>query len=76
MVKWADKWQMEFNPENCEVIHFGKSNLTRKYSMNGRTLGSSVEQRELGMFVHRSLKEEGHVSGAVKKTYRTLAFIN
>jgi len=20
MVKWAEKWQMEFNPGNCEVI--------------------------------------------------------
>ena len=76
MVKWADKWQMEFNPEKCEVIHFGRSNLTRKYSMNGRTLGSSVEQRDLGVFVHRSLKAERHVSGVVKKTYGTLAFIN
>ena len=47
MVIWADKWQMEFIPEKCEVMHFGRSNLTRKYSMNGRTLGSSVEQRDL-----------------------------
>ena len=70
MVKWADKWQMEFNPEKCEVIHFGRSNLTRKYSMNGRTLGSSVEQRDLGVFVHRSLKAEGHVSRGGEKGIR------
>jgi len=73
MVKWADKWQMKFNPE---VIHFGRSNLTRKYSMNGRTLGSSVEQRDLGVFVHRSLKAEVHVSRVVKRAYGTLAFIS
>ena len=75
MVKWPDKWQMEFNPEKCEVVHFGMSNLTRKHLMNGRTLGSSVEQRDFGVFVHRSLKVEGHVSGMVKKAYGTLAFI-
>jgi len=64
-MKWADKWQKEFNPEKCEVIHFGRSNLTKKYSMNDWTLGSSVEQRDLGVFVHRSLKAEGHVSRVV-----------
>ena len=76
MVKWADNWQMEFNPEKCEVIHFGRSTLTRKYSMNGRTLESFVEQRDLGVFVHRSLKVEGHVSKVVKKAYGTPASIN
>jgi len=44
--------------------------------MNGRTLGSSVEQSDLGVFVHRSLKAEGHVCRVVKKAYGTLAFIN
>ena len=72
MVKWADKWQMELNPEKCEVIHFRKNNLTGKFSMNGRMLRHSVEQRDLGVFVHRSLKAEGHVSSVVKKLYGTL----
>jgi len=76
MVKWADKWQMEFNAEKCEVIHFGRRNLTRKYSVNGRTPGSCVEQRDLGVFVHRSLKGEGQVSRGVKKANGTLTFIN
>ena len=44
--------------------------------MNSRTLGSSVEQSNLGVFVHRSLKAEGHVRWVVKKAYGTLAFIN
>jgi len=60
MVKWVDKWQMEFNPQKCEV--------------NVRSLGSSVKQRDLGVFVHRSLKAEGHDGRVVKKTYGTLSF--
>ena len=76
MVKWTNKWQMEFNPEKCEVMHFGRSNLTRKYTMKGLTLGSSEEQRDLGVFVHRSLKAERQVNMVVKKAYGTLAFIN
>ena len=24
--QWADKWQMEFNLDKCEVMHFGRLN--------------------------------------------------
>jgi len=55
---------MEFNPEKCKVIHFVRSNLTRKYSVNNMTRGGSEEQSDLGVFVRRSLQTEG---GVVKK---------
>ena len=67
---------MEFNPEKCEVMHFGRSNLTRRYIVKCLTLGSSEEQRDLGVFVHRSLKAERQVDRVVKKTYGTLTFID
>jgi len=47
-----------------------------EYSVNGRTLGSSEEQRDLGVFVHRFLKDAGQVNRVVKKTYGTLALIS
>jgi len=24
--QWSDEWQMEFNLDKCEVVHFGRSN--------------------------------------------------
>ena len=47
---------MEFNLDKCEVMHFGRSNTGRKYTINGRTLQSIDRQRDLGVQVHRSLK--------------------
>ncbi|MDZ1603208.1 reverse transcriptase family protein, partial [Klebsiella pneumoniae] len=73
---WAEKWQMEFNPEKCEVVHFGRTNKNAKYWVNGRVLGSVEEQRDLGVYVHRSLKVATQVDRAVKKAYGVLAFIN
>ena len=72
---WAERWQMEFNAEKCEVIHFGKSNRAIEYRANGRTLGSVDEQRDLGVYVHRSLKVGTQVDKVVKKAYGVLAFI-
>ena len=39
---------MVFNPDKCEVMHFGRSNKAREYLMSGRTLGSSEEHMDLG----------------------------
>ena len=38
MQSWAEKWQMEFNPNKCEVIHFGRTNLNVDYRVKGRVL--------------------------------------
>lgn len=43
MGKWADEWQMEFNLDKCQVMHFGKLNQGRMYTVNGRALGNVVE---------------------------------
>ena len=43
--QWAEEWQMEFNLDKCKVIHFGRSNQGRTYSVNGRALGRVTEQR-------------------------------
>ena len=47
--KRAEKWKMEFNAERCEILHFGRTNQSRTYRVNGRTLKSAVEQRDLGI---------------------------
>ena len=35
---WVEKWQIEFNPDKCEVMHFGRSNSGGSYKINGRTI--------------------------------------
>eukprot|EP00061_Rhincodon_typus_P005133 g24278.t1 len=64
---WAEKWQMEFNRDKCEVMHFGKSSTGGNYTVNGRTLRSIEMQKDLGVQVHRSLKVAVQVDKVVKK---------
>lgn len=47
---------MDFIAGRCEVLYFGTLNQGKTFPMNGRTLGSVVEQSELGVRVHSSLK--------------------
>ena len=76
MQSWAGKWQMEFNPEKCEIIHFGRTNMNAEYRVNGRVLGNVEEQRDLEVYVRRSLKVVTQADRAVKKAYGVLAFIS
>eukprot|EP00061_Rhincodon_typus_P013527 g39944.t1 len=43
--------------------------------MNGRTLDSLDEQRDLGVIIYRSLKSAEHTNRIVKKAYGTFAVI-
>ena len=48
----ADEWQMEFNLDKCEVMHFGRLNQGRIYSVNGGVLGRVTDKEISGhMFI-------------------------
>ena len=68
---------MEFNPEKFEVMHFGRTNKAVEYTMNDQVLGSTEDQRDLGVHVHRSLKTAGQVHKEVQRHmgYLPLKFI-
>src|SRR6218665_1381917 len=57
--RWSQDWQMLFNLEKCSVmhnLHMGKGNQELPYVMGGKVLKVSVEERDLGVIMHRSAK--------------------
>lgn len=38
VVDWSEKWKMELNEGKCHVIHFGKNNPEKVYTMGSSTL--------------------------------------
>ena len=66
MSEWADVWQMQYNIDKCEVIHFGSKNKGADYYLNGVRLGKMEVQRDLGVLVHHSLKVGVQVQQAVR----------
>ena len=37
--EWANEWQMQYNLDKCEVIHFSGKNWKADYYLNGHKLG-------------------------------------
>ncbi|XP_055492007.1 uncharacterized protein LOC129697443 [Leucoraja erinacea] len=73
--EWENAWQMQYNVDKCEVIHFGGKNRKADYYLNGGTLGKGEMQRDLGVMVHQLLKVDMQVQQVVKKANDMLAFI-
>ena len=46
---------MAFNVDKCKVLRLGKSNPRRKYFMDGKELGETEVEKDLGVMVHQSL---------------------
>ena len=66
---------MQYNLGECEVIHFGSKNKAADYYLNGCKLGEGSVQRDLGFFVHHSLKGSMQVQQVVKKANGILTLI-
>jgi len=69
------KWQMDFNIEKCEVMHCGRSNSYREYTINRNILRRVDEERDLGVTSTQVPKAAVQVDKVVKKTYGMLSFI-
>ena len=42
--EWAKVWQVQYNVDKCEVIHFGSKNRKADYYLNGYRLGEGNVQ--------------------------------
>ena len=66
---------MEFHPDKCKVLHFGKNNKQQPYHMDGHRIASPSEEKDLGVTITNTLKWETHVSNCVKKGNRMVGMI-
>lgn len=64
--KRKEHWQIEFNLVIYMVLPFGYSNPGATFTVNGKTPGSVVEQRDLGVQVHCSPKVTSQADGVLR----------
>ena len=72
---WAEKWQMKFNIDKCSVLSIGRNNPLNSYKLNGRILGRTDCERDLGILVSSDLRPRKQCLNAKNKANRILGFI-
>ena len=74
---WEEKWNMDFNPSKCEVLHItNKRNpVNSEYHLHGVKLGVTKGGKYLGVTIYPKLTWTKHIDKAVKKANGSRAFL-
>ena len=74
-MKWADEWKMEFHPQKCHILHFGKKNQHFKYTIGDNVISPVTEEKDLGVTISQDLKWSKHISDVVTKANRMVGLV-
>ena len=72
---WAENWLMQFNTNNCKVMHFGKGNPCHEYTMNHEKLSVTHKENDLGVVIMDSLQVGKPCASVIVKANRMLGLI-
>jgi ribonuclease P/MRP protein subunit RPP40 len=75
LIRWAEIWQMSFNIDKCIVMHLGLNNLRHSYHMNGSQMKITECEKDIGVYMHSSLKPSFHIAESVKKANKALGIL-
>ena len=75
--EWEIKWDMQFNPSKCQVIHITRSRspLPTTYTLHGETLEAVASARYLGVDIANDLSWKTHVSRITNNANKSLGFL-
>ena len=72
LLKWCERWQLNFNISKCKLIHYGKNHGFGEYYMNGHPLTSVDHHKDLGVTFDCYLNFHQHTSEVASKANRVL----
>lgn len=72
---WSLKYDMPFNYTKCSVMHFGGSNPSFPYYMNGAAVRCSDCEKDLGVYVDKKLNFVQHIDYITAKARRLCGWI-
>src|SRR5215813_14516578 len=75
MSEWTRQWDMSFNIDKCQIMHFGYGNQSAHYNLLGQKVCSSNRVKDLGVNICDNLKFSTHCSDISKRANKLLGFI-
>ena len=74
---WANKWQMMFNPEKCELIRITNTKLPILYDYNilKKKIKVASSVKYLGVYIDEHLTWKEHVKHTISKANTWRAFL-
>ena len=75
LVKWSDKWQVLFNFGKCKCLHTGHGNLDVYYKMGDTVLGTTLQEKDLGVIINADMKVSEQCGIAASKGNQILWLI-
>ena len=74
---WESKWQMEFHPGKCQVVHFTRSSKPIKttYILHNQHLDAVASAKYLGITLASDLSWKPHIAATTAKANRSLGFL-
>ena len=75
--EWEIRWDMQFNPSKCQVIHITRSRspLPTTYTLHDETLEAVASARYLGVDIANDLSWKTHVSRITNNANKSLGFL-
>ena len=75
--EWSFKWDMEFNPSKCTIIHVTRSKtaIPSQYTLYGETLESISSSKYLGVTINDRLTWNDHIQNTVTSANKTMGFL-
>lgn len=76
LLEWSRIWGLDFNINKCKVLHVGSNNINHVYTLGGRPLETTRQEKDLGVIVSSDLKVHNQCVEQCKKANRILGFVS
>ena len=73
---WENIWLLRFNPSKCKVMHLDfNNNPTLNYCLDGISIDTTEQEKDLGVTTHMSLKWNEHIKTSISKANRMICWV-
>ena len=64
-----------FNPKKCFVMHFGRNNPNKDYSIEDQTLEKTEEEKDLAVIMNKNFSFSTHINKSISKANQSLGIM-